>query len=1011
MQGKLTERSNLRKRTLGLAVKAAAFGAALSIASPAIAGPFTCTGEVYQVQSGQLRVFDPTISSYVDIGPQNGSYNAAAFNTSDNFAYAMQGDNIIRIHSDGTIENAFTDVTYVDGNGVTRQLTSFAGDIDDNNTMWVRRGSSQNELVSINLATGATQLHTITGTVSAGADLMFIREGGVPYILYVQSGRISRVNLNTFVSTRATVSGLPGGGFGAQWTDSNGRIFAFRNNDGRFYEIFDPLSASPSASLAGQGDPSGNNDGFSCPLGPFPNLPPVAQDDDFDTPFETAISRNVLINNGNGMDFDPEDGPLTVNTTPVTGPSNGTVSIAANGDFTYTPAAGFYGTDTFEYQITDQTGLPDSATVTITVPAPPIDLVTVKTLASGTSNPAVGDTVTFQIDVTNNGPADATGVSLTDLLPAGLTPTANNGNVTAGNYSAGSGLWTIGNLANGATQTLTIEGTVDPAAGGTILENVVTKAEGDQDDPTDSGNDLMEGIVIFPLTLLANSDTSDDIVSGVGEANALSLFDNDTLGGAPVVPGDMTLTVAPGSSLPPELMFDPATGIVGVAPGTPVGVYSFDYQICEVAIPTNCDTATATVPVVANPIDATDEFVSGIPGAAGASAVLNAFNGDTLSGAGATPSNTTVAVASGSSLPPQLTFDTATGDVGVAPGTPAGSYSFDYTLCETSDPDNCDTAAITVVVIESEILAVNDSFPPVVGSTGAANAGDAIANDTLNTAPVAVADLDVTVTAAATPVTLGAPVPFLDTATGIVTVPAGTPAESYSIAYQICESINPTNCSQALIEVPVTAPPIVAVDDTAMGVDGLAGDPNALNVLTGDTLDSNAATTSNVTITVADGSSVPAELTFDPATGTVGVVAGTLAGSYAFDYTICEQPLNPANCSTATATVEVAPEPLLEMTKEADDTEFVTVGQVITYTYTVKNTGNVAIDDVVINDVHNGAGPAPTVANEVLSIDAGTTGDSTDAAQDGSWDVLAPGDTVTFTGTYTVLQADIDNLQ
>jgi len=43
-------------------------------------------------------------------------------------------------------------------------------------------------------------------------------------------------------------------------------------------------------------------------------------------------------------------------------------------------------------------------------------------------------------------------------------------------------------------------------------------------------------------------------------------------------------------------------------------------------------------------------------------------------------------------------------------------------------------------------------------------------------------------------------------------------------------------------------------------------------------------------------------------------------------------------------------------------------------------------------------------------LDAGTAGDSTDAAMNGSWDVLAPGDVITFTGTYTVTQADVDSL-
>ena len=72
------------------------------------------------------------------------------------------------------------------------------------------------------------------------------------------------------------------------------------------------------------------------------------------------------------------------------------------------------------------------------------NLVTVKTLASGNSTPAEGDTVTFQIVVDNNGAAQATNVSLTDLLPAGLTATANNGVASQGSYDAVTGVWTIG---------------------------------------------------------------------------------------------------------------------------------------------------------------------------------------------------------------------------------------------------------------------------------------------------------------------------------------------------------------------------------------------------------------------------------------------------------------------------------------------------------------------------------------------------------------------------------------
>ena len=90
-----------------------------------------------------------------------------------------------------------------------------------------------------------------------------------------------------------------------------------------------------------------------------------------------------------------------------------------------------------------------------------------KTLASGDSTPEEGDTVTFDITVTNNGPIDATNIDLTDLLPAGLTATANNGGITQGSYDSATGLFTIGTLLVGETATLTLEGTVDAGQGGT----------------------------------------------------------------------------------------------------------------------------------------------------------------------------------------------------------------------------------------------------------------------------------------------------------------------------------------------------------------------------------------------------------------------------------------------------------------------------------------------------------------------------------------------------------------
>ena len=144
------------------------------------------------------------------------------------------------------------------------------------------------------------------------------------------------------------------------------------------------------------------------------------------------------------------------------------------------------------------------------------NLITVKTLASGNNTPAEGEVVTFDITVTNDGPNTATNVSLTDLLPPGLTATGGNGAITQGSYDPVTGLFDIGDLANGATATLTLEGTVDIGAGGTTITNVTTAATGDQLDPTTVGDDLSESVGsvndadLVTVKSLASGDTTPD---------------------------------------------------------------------------------------------------------------------------------------------------------------------------------------------------------------------------------------------------------------------------------------------------------------------------------------------------------------------------------------------------------------------------------------------------------------------------------------------------------------------
>jgi hypothetical protein len=95
------------------------------------------------------------------------------------------------------------------------------------------------------------------------------------------------------------------------------------------------------------------------------NLPVVAVNDAANTFEDVAVNIDVLAN-----DTDPEDDFDIAGMTITTAPTNGNVVInTTTGVITYTPNAGYFGTDMFEYEICDN-GTPvfcDIATVNINI--------------------------------------------------------------------------------------------------------------------------------------------------------------------------------------------------------------------------------------------------------------------------------------------------------------------------------------------------------------------------------------------------------------------------------------------------------------------------------------------------------------------------------------------------------------------------------------------------------------------------------------------------------------------
>jgi len=142
------------------------------------------------------------------------------------------------------------------------------------------------------------------------------------------------------------------------------------------------------------------------------NTPPVAVDDAYSTPFNTALNvpaPGVLSN-----DTDIDGNPLTA--ALVSGPASGTLTLNANGSFDFTPAVGFSGNVTFTYRANDGTADSNTATVTISVGA-----------AGNTPPVAVNDSYTTSEDTALNVPApgvlgndtDANGDPLTAVLVSG----------------------------------------------------------------------------------------------------------------------------------------------------------------------------------------------------------------------------------------------------------------------------------------------------------------------------------------------------------------------------------------------------------------------------------------------------------------------------------------------------------------------------------------------------------------------------------------------------------------
>ena len=591
------------------------------------------------------------------------------------------------------------------------------------------------------------------------------------------------------------------------------------------------------------------------------NDPPFAGDDAALTPQEVPVSGNLLTN-----DFDPNGDNIIITTTQISGPSNGTVSIDSNGDYTYTPNPGFVGPDVFVYQICDD-GTPvlcAQATVVITVYPDNVPPVAVDDI-NGTlvNTPVDGDVITNDYD------PDGDNISVT------LLSGPPNGNVTLD--PSGSYTYTPNNGFDGNdtfTYVLCDDGTPQLCDTATVSIEVVSTSTANE--PPVAQDDYAVTYEDVPVAgnVLSNDDDpdGDNIILNL---TPLSGPDN----GSVTLLGNGTFNYIPN-------------------PGF-TGEDVFTYSICDDQIPSLCDTATVTILVLPDyngpdndPPFAGDDFaLTPQEVAVSGDLLVNDYdiNGDPI-----TINTTPISGPSNGSV-----VINSNGTYTYTPGTGfTGTDQFVYEICDDGTPNLCAqaTAYITVYPDNNPPVAVDDFNNTLVDTPVS---GSVITNDS---------DPDgdnLTVN----PVLVSGPsngiVSLLPNGNYTYTPNSGFEGED-SFVYSVCDDGIPQLCDEATVTISVI--PVTNDNDPPVA------NPDAYVTQTGVAVPGNITSNDDD----PDGDNIVLNTTplTGPSNGSVTVLPNgdivytpnpAFIGEDSFTYSICDDG-TPVLCDTTTVTITVLPD-------------------------------------------------------------------------------------------------------
>lgn len=405
-------------------------------------------------------------------------------------------------------------------------------------------------------------------------------------------------------------------------------------------------------------------------------------------------------------------------------------------------------------------------------------------------------------------------------------------------------------------------------------------------------------------TIEANDDPDTTVRRG-GEVEILS---NDKVNGNPATPSDVDITIPDDGGLT-GIEVNAATGKLKIPTNAAPGTYQLTYQICVKGASSPCDTAKVKI-IVEVPIrslKAVDDDFGKIPNAVDYTTIATVFSSgvDTMEGViGNLSPERDVVLTPGAQPHANITMN-ANGSITVKRGTPKGTYSYEYTICQKDVPTNCDSAKVTFEVVEAHIFAKDDGIWEV-GTEGALT--PSILNNDIIGERVGVAPSEVTITK-----TNGKPVidetKMVINEDGRISVLKNIPEGTYTYYYTITEKANIANSSSAVVTIKVVK--FSAQDDEFELINDKTKENKTKSVLENDELNKkkNLSPVDDVILTkgeAKDEERKPTTALTMNDDGTITIAPNTPDGVYTYTYTICKKSA-PTECKSAEAVIKLLP--------------------------------------------------------------------------------------------------------